>query len=313
MGEAVGLTALYAAFAVVALWLVGELLLQRRAPLPWRGVALLGFLALVGGVVAGSLPLIGAGVLGFGAGQFLASRAVKAGGGPYWVLVQPEQVPVVGRLFGGGGAGGDAGAEFSQPVVVGEVGPIEDVEPLPSGEPGVPGGEPVVATAEDSVYFGPGDEQYAYAPEQPVPYGEYAPEYTPEYAPAYAQYDGYTAAADPTQQQAYADASYGQSGQYEQYVQYAPQEQQQTYPDYGQQQYEQPQPQYDQYGGYTQPGEYAQPAVDYGNYAGYTPDPYAQYQPQPVAPQYPDYSAEPAAYPQQPEYTYPYPGEHHQG
>ncbi|MEY9843516.1 hypothetical protein ABH940_000577 [Streptacidiphilus sp. BW17] len=317
MGEAVGLTALYAAFAVVALWLVGELLLQRRAPLPWRAVALLGFLALVGGVAGGSLPLIGVGVLGFGAGQFLASRAVKAGGGAYWVLVQPERVPVVGRLFGGGGAGGDAGAEPSERVVVGEVGPIEDVEPLPTGEPGGMGAEPVIATAEDSVYFGPGDElsqdqqgYYAYSPEQSVPYAEYTPEYAPEHAPVYAQYDAYATAADPTQQQTYAGADHAS------YAQYGSYEQQQTYPDYSQQQAAQPQyeqSQYDPYGGYAQgSGEYAQPA-DYGNYTGYTADPYAQYPPQPAAQQYPEYSAEPGAYPQQPDYTYPYPEEHLQG
>ncbi|MBC3841997.1 hypothetical protein GXW82_22800 [Streptacidiphilus sp. 4-A2] len=75
----VGLAVLYAAFAVVALWLLGELLVQHRAPAHWRGLALLGFLGLVAGVQQGSVVVVVVGVVAFGAGQGLVTRSVKQG------------------------------------------------------------------------------------------------------------------------------------------------------------------------------------------------------------------------------------------
>ncbi|WP_051943262.1 hypothetical protein [Streptacidiphilus rugosus] len=242
------MTLLYAAFAVVALWLLGELLLQRRAPLPWRALALAGFLGLVGGVAMGSLPLIGGGVLGFGAGQYLASRALKAPGGPYWSLVPPERVPVVGRLFGAAAAGPVAVAA-PEPVVVGEVSAVESVAAVEAT---------AVFQAEeyqvegDSVYYGYGEQEqqaayYGYATEQGA-YVQQPQEYA--YAEYYGQYQ------DP--QQGY----------------------QQAQPDY-QQQYAaayQPQPDQQQYAEYQQPyPEYQQP-VEYPYQAAYPQQPeYAQY------------------------------------
>ena len=45
-----GWTVLYIAFGVVALWLLGEVLLQYKARLRWRLLAFAGFLGVVGGV-----------------------------------------------------------------------------------------------------------------------------------------------------------------------------------------------------------------------------------------------------------------------
>jgi hypothetical protein len=237
-------TLLYAAFAVVALWLLGELLLQRRAPLHWRALALVGFLVLVAGVAQGSLPLIGAGVVAFGAGQALATRAVKrSAGATHWSLVAPESVPVVGRLFG---------AEESAPAPKGRSRAARpDPTPMPMPEPVAPVEpqplpEAVEATAVyqgESVYYGRSEEEqqqaayYAYTAEQQVAYTE------PQ--------------ADPYQAAPYADP-YAQpyEQQYQQYPEYA---------QYDQQQY-QPYPEYQQqYAAYDQSGyaAYQQPQTGY--------------------------------------------------
>lgn len=46
-----GWTVLYIAFGVVALWLLGEVLLQYKARLRWRVLAFCGFLGVVLGVL----------------------------------------------------------------------------------------------------------------------------------------------------------------------------------------------------------------------------------------------------------------------
>ena len=46
-----GWTVLYIAFGVVALWLLGEVLLQYKARLRWRLLAFAGFLCVVLGVL----------------------------------------------------------------------------------------------------------------------------------------------------------------------------------------------------------------------------------------------------------------------
>ncbi|WP_133260117.1 hypothetical protein [Streptacidiphilus pinicola] len=263
------MTLLYAAFAVVALWLLGELLLQRRAPLHWRALALLGFLVLVAGVAQRTLPLIGAGVLAFGAGQALATRAVKhSAGASYWSLVAPERVPVLGRLFGG-----EARPEPElEPELEREAEFEPPVEPVPVS---VPEPDAVEATAVfqtdeyavegDSVYYAQNDYGYtqnAY-PQQDYPQHEYPQnEYAQnEYAQA-----GYYAEADPYAQpyQEQYQQQYQEYAQYQQYPQYT---EQQQYASYEQQAYP-PQAPYE-------PQQYAQPQTgyDYEQAGYYTPDP----------------------------------------
>ncbi|SEL74352.1 hypothetical protein [Streptacidiphilus jiangxiensis] len=262
------MTLLYAAFAVVALWLLGELLLQRRAPLHWRALALVGFLVLVAGVAQRSLPLIGAGVVAFGAGQALATRAVKrSAGASHWSLVAPESVPVVGRLFGAEESApapeGRSRAARPEPTPQPERVAEQAPEPLPQA---------VEATAVhqgDSVYYTqPEQEQqqaayYAYTAEQQVAYAD--PQAVP-YGDPYAQ---------PYQQQYQEYAPYQQSyePQYEQQYEqsYAPQYQQ--YPEYQQQYaaaYEQPQ---QPYGTYEQPQQSGHEGYDYEQAGYYTQHP----------------------------------------
>lgn len=97
-----GFAVLYLAFAAVALWLLAELLLQHRAPVRWRALALAGFLLMAGGVVARNVPVIAVGTLGFGAGQYLVTRAVSAArrgeGAEHWALrrgaaPEPDDLP----------------------------------------------------------------------------------------------------------------------------------------------------------------------------------------------------------------------------
>ncbi|MFF4338624.1 hypothetical protein ACFY00_01650 [Kitasatospora sp. NPDC001540] len=225
----IGYLLLYGALALVALWLTAELLLQNRAPLYSRALALLGFLGVVVGMRSSSVAVIVAGAAGFGLGQLLVTNSVRRGGPVGWSLRRAD-----GRLPGplakvpllAAATGGAAAAEaVAEPVVpVGEVGPVEDEVPDP--------------------YDG---QSAAYEEFQQLDAGVYAEEQVAYQVPQQPQY-GYAQQAD-----------YGY--QYQQ--QYVPQQQQQ------QQQPQQPQLQligYDQYGQpvyqdpYTQQ-QYQQPYI----------------------------------------------------
>ncbi|MER5865625.1 hypothetical protein [Kitasatospora sp. NPDC002040] len=125
----IGFLLLYAALAVVALWLVAELLLQNRAPLHWRALALGGFLAVVAGMALSSVLVIGAGAALFAAGQVLVTLSAKRGYVAGWSLRRADgalpgplaKVPLLSAATGG--AEEEAAAEAVQQV--GEVGPIE--------------------------------------------------------------------------------------------------------------------------------------------------------------------------------------------
>ncbi|MFC5906464.1 hypothetical protein [Streptacidiphilus monticola] len=191
---------LYCAFAVVALWLLGELLLQRRAPVHWRGLAFGGFLVLVAGVVRGSLPLIGAGVVGFGAGQWLTTQAVKRGTGEHWALRAAERLPLAGRLFGAEAA---PPPEPEPEPVVGEVSQVEEYVP-----------EPAPDSLEQTQTWAPAQEEiadaysaYAEPGGQAQAYDEtaYAAAYGYDQQPYVADY-GYTPGYAYEQQGVYAAA-----------------------------------------------------------------------------------------------------------
>ncbi|MEZ0093744.1 hypothetical protein [Streptacidiphilus sp. EB129] len=290
----IGLAVLYAAFAVVALWLLGELLLQHRAQPHWRVLALLGFLVLVAGVAQRSLPLIGAGVVAFGAGQALVTRAVKNAYGSHWSLRSADgslpgalaRVPLLGTVFPAGQVT-EAGEAASAPQV-GEVGPVEDVPQ--SAAPAV--SQPEYATAAfEAVESGGyesaehGGQQY---PQQYAGYGDgsavgsggagndgggyggYPAEQQQGYSYDYAQ----TTAASPYyEQQSQQQPVYeGSSGYYEPQYQ-SPQHQTPQYQDgqYQQQSYQQP----------------YQQSYDHQQWSPAPADPAQQYQPQQSPEEYP--------------------------
>ncbi|NGN66466.1 hypothetical protein G5C51_21510 [Streptomyces sp. A7024] len=78
--------ALYIAFGIVALWLLGEVLLQYKARLRWRLLAFFGFLGVVLGVLQASVPIIGLGVIIFGIGQVKVTLSYRQGYDAGWAL-----------------------------------------------------------------------------------------------------------------------------------------------------------------------------------------------------------------------------------
>lgn len=165
----VGYLLLYAALAAVALWLVAELLLQNRAPVVWRGVALAGFLLVVVGMRLQSVLVIGAGAAGFALGQVLVTRSVKRGAAVGWSLRGADgslpgplaRIPLLGAATGG--AAGATGAAVPPAPLVGEVGPIEPEQP------GAAYAEPEELVA-DGVYT---DQFYGYDQQQDQQQNQY--------------------------------------------------------------------------------------------------------------------------------------------
>ncbi|WP_329130875.1 hypothetical protein OG552_08555 [Streptomyces sp. NBC_01476] len=81
-----GYSVLYIAFGIVALWLLGEVLLQYKARLRWRLLAFAGFMGVVAGVATRQVVLIVLGALAFGAGQAFVTLSYKRGFSTGWAL-----------------------------------------------------------------------------------------------------------------------------------------------------------------------------------------------------------------------------------
>lgn len=81
-----GYSVLYIAFAIVALWLLGEVLLQYKARLRWRLLAFAGFMGVVGGVALREVIVIVLGAVAFGTGQAFVTLSYKRGFSTGWAL-----------------------------------------------------------------------------------------------------------------------------------------------------------------------------------------------------------------------------------
>ncbi|NJP68540.1 hypothetical protein HCJ92_20150, partial [Streptomyces sp. ventii] len=81
-----GWTVLYLAFGLVALWLLGEVLLQYKARLRWRVLAFCGFLGVVFGVIIHNVPVIALGAVAFATGQTLVTLSFRNGFSTGWSL-----------------------------------------------------------------------------------------------------------------------------------------------------------------------------------------------------------------------------------
>ncbi|MET7682202.1 hypothetical protein [Streptomyces sp. NPDC005423] len=81
-----GWTVLYIAFGVVALWLLGEVLLQYKARLRWRLLAFGGFLGVVLGVLIPSVIVIGLGAIAFAVGQTYVTLSFRQGFESGWAV-----------------------------------------------------------------------------------------------------------------------------------------------------------------------------------------------------------------------------------
>ncbi|MGY0066782.1 SCO2102 family sporulation regulator [Streptomyces sp. QTS137] len=110
-----GWTVLYIAFGVVALWLLGEVLLQYKARLRWRLLAFAGFLGVVLGVLIPSVPVIGLGAIAFAIGQTYVTLSFRRGFAEGWAV----NAPLLSAVKGGRGDRGrqDPAPEVSDPEV----------------------------------------------------------------------------------------------------------------------------------------------------------------------------------------------------
>ncbi|MFF8590126.1 hypothetical protein ACF061_01570 [Streptomyces sp. NPDC015220] len=84
-----GWTVLYIAFGIVALWLLGEVLLQYKARLRWRLLAFAGFLCVVLGVLMPSVLVIGLGTAAFAVGQTYVTLSFRRGFAAGWAVSRP--------------------------------------------------------------------------------------------------------------------------------------------------------------------------------------------------------------------------------
>ncbi|MGW0789387.1 hypothetical protein ACWD04_14290 [Streptomyces sp. NPDC002911] len=81
-----GWTVLYIAFGIVALWLLGEVLLQYKARLRWRLLAFAGFLGVVLGVLLASVLVIIIGAVAFATGQTYVTLSFRRGFSTGWAI-----------------------------------------------------------------------------------------------------------------------------------------------------------------------------------------------------------------------------------
>ncbi|MFF2505355.1 hypothetical protein ACFVTY_18510 [Streptomyces sp. NPDC058067] len=186
-----GWTVLYIAFGIVALWLLGEVLLQYKARLRFRLLAFVGFVGVVLGVLIPSVIVIGIGAITFAVGQTYVTLSFRRGFSTGWAL--------------GGNPGASKRRKMKEPVRQDPTLEVSDLEYEPQPQAPEPQAE---ATA-------------VYAPE-PLPddtgqYGVYTPaaahaDPSPDYGyDTYAGYDQQTYGYDGGQQQyaAYSDPYIG--------------------------------------------------------------------------------------------------------
>ncbi|MEU9316527.1 hypothetical protein [Streptomyces sp. NPDC048295] len=81
-----GWTVLYIAFGIVALWLLGEVLLQYKARLRWRLLAFGGFGLVVVGVLIPSVFVIVLGTIAFATGQTYVTLSFRRGFSTGWAI-----------------------------------------------------------------------------------------------------------------------------------------------------------------------------------------------------------------------------------
>ncbi|MBT2440436.1 hypothetical protein J7E93_10000 [Streptomyces sp. ISL-36] len=212
-----GWTVLYIAFGVVALWLLGEVLLQYKARLRWRVLAFCGFLGVVLGVLLPSVAVIIAGALAFAVGQTYVTLSFRRGFSTGWAI--------------GGNPGASRRRRSAPPAETGPTLEVTDlsyepVEPSPAETTAIYEPQPL---PDETGQYGVYDPSYAHAEAQPEAQPAYDAAYASgydAYAPGYEQpaYDygngqqQYAAYSDPyigpgTDGQQYTSYDYGTGGQ----------------------------------------------------------------------------------------------------
>ncbi|MGZ2355308.1 hypothetical protein LRE75_01135 [Streptomyces sp. 372A] len=269
-----GWTVLYIAFGVVALWLLGEVLLQYKARLRWRLLAFTGFLGVVIGVLMPSVPVIALGAVAFATGQTYVTLSFRKGFSTGWAI---GGKPGESRRRRGGGD--------RKPTL--EVSGLE--MEYEGGAPDVPAAPPSTPAAVYATEPMPEDTgQYGVYSDSVPP----RPAQEPQAAPSHDAYDPYGYPAhQPQGQDTYAGAGqydYGTDAQ--SYAAYSD-------PYIGT---TASTPQYDTYDGYGNYGgqqQYADPYAQGGSYGSETPPGGVWVPQQREGEQYPQQPAAPASYP----------------
>ncbi|MGW1133701.1 SCO2102 family sporulation regulator [Streptomyces griseoluteus] len=205
-----GWTVLYIAFGIVALWLLGEVLLQYKARLRWRLLAFTGFLGVVVGVLMPSVVVIGLGAIAFAVGQTYVTLSFRKGFAAGWAVKRPddeEAGPVTRRRRNR--------AEHQDPVL-GDTGPDD------SGDLGHdhPGPETAAYATDGYDHDDAYDRDDVFTPARPDSAAEttsvYEPQPMPDDTGSYGVYgDGTPAQPQQTDQvYAYDYSGYGQQGGY---------------------------------------------------------------------------------------------------
>ncbi|MFJ8750725.1 hypothetical protein ACIREO_15505 [Streptomyces sp. NPDC102441] len=188
-----GWTVLYIAFGIVALWLLGEVLLQYKARLRWRLLAFAGFLVVVLGVLIPSVPVIVLGAIAFATGQTYVTLSFRRGFSTGWAVGgKPGESR---RRRGSGGQGGQ------KPTLE-----VSDLE--------YEGAEQQAEAAPSAVYAPeplPDDTGQYGIYTDPAPAGrDSGQDQHGEPQPQYAGYDPYTGYGQPPPQDPYGgQAGYG--------------------------------------------------------------------------------------------------------
>jgi hypothetical protein len=212
-----GWAVLYIAFGIVALWLLGEVLLQYKARLRWRLLAFAGFLGVVVGVLIPSVIVIGLGAAAFAVGQTYVTLSFRSGFAAGWAMNAPmlsgskrrrgergRQEPtleVSGLETAGGGYGDESGDYRRDAASYGQGDDYDHDDVFTPARPAQP------TTAETTAVYEP----------QPIPddtgsYGVYGDTGYQQGSP----HDQYAATAQGTDQSyAYDYSGYGQQQGYD--------------------------------------------------------------------------------------------------
>ncbi|MFH8804678.1 hypothetical protein ACH4F6_34830 [Streptomyces sp. NPDC017936] len=226
-----GWTVLYIAFGIVALWLLGEVLLQYKARLRWRLLAFAGFVGVVLGVLMPSVVVIGLGAAAFAVGQTFVTLSFRRGFAAGWAVSRPG----ADALKRGRGKAGRQDPTLE----------VSDLEAGDGGHPDAP-----EAFTGDSVSYGRDGDAYdddrddvftptarAAAPADAETTAVYEPQPMPDDTGSYGVYgdSAYAAAGQPQDQYATAAQGADQGYGYDGYSGYG--QQQYGYDTSGQQQY----------------------------------------------------------------------------
>jgi hypothetical protein len=279
MGAGMGWTVLYIAFGIVALWLLGEVLLQYKARLRWRLLAFTGFAGVVVGVLMPSVPVIAVGAIAFAIGQTYVTLSFRRGFSTGWAIggspgesrrrrsggdrdIRREPTLEVSDLEVEYDRAGEGEAESASPAPAAAV---YEPEPLPDD------------TGQYGIYTDPVPQQESQQAQGQPQYGAYDP---------YTDYSTYSGV--PGQDSYAGQGTYADQNAYASQDSYAGQDTYTSQDSYaGQYDYGTGQQQYAAYSdpyigtGTTGPSQYGAPDTyaSYDSYGGqqqYAADPYAQ-------------------------------------